>query len=176
MELINNFGLDPILLTAQIVNFLVVLFILRKFLYKPILTTLEKRKNLIKEGLKNAEDATINLERIQEKEKRVLRVAQEQARKIIAEAKKESLKIMQNTEEQTKVKAEKMIQQTRMQISLETKKVEKKLTLHVSRLAIDFLKKAIEDLFSKEDQILVMKNVLKKMEVNLIKKKSKLQA
>jgi len=86
MELIENFGLNPILLGAQIVNFLIILFILKKFLYKPILTTLEKRKATIKEGLDKTEEVRIRLEETIEKEKRILRTAQEQARKILDEA------------------------------------------------------------------------------------------
>src|SRR3989338_6728445 len=104
MEFISNFGLDPILLVAQIVNFLVVLFILRKFLYKPILKTLEKRKNLIKDGLDKAQEATIRLEKIEEKERRVLSTAQKQAQQMLDEAKKKSVGILKYTDYSTKIK------------------------------------------------------------------------
>ncbi|EKD65634.1 MAG: hypothetical protein ACD_50C00026G0004 [uncultured bacterium] len=163
MEFISNFGLDPILLVAQIVNFLVVLFILRKFLYKPILKTLEKRKNLIKDGLDKAQEATIRLEKIEEKERRVLSTAQKQAQQMLDEAKKESVGILKDAEDSTKAKVDKMLSDARMQISMESKDVEKKLTLYVSQLAVDFLKKTTEDLFNKEDQELVMKKAIKKL-------------
>lgn len=162
MEFIKNFGLDPVLLFAQIVNFLIILYILRRFLYKPILSALEKRKQLIKEGLDKTEEARVRLEQIVEKEKTVLRTAQTQAKKILDDAKKESLIMVQKTEESTKIKAESILTQTREQIYFETREVEKRLTLHVSRLAVDFLQKAVKDLFSKEDQEAVMKNVLEK--------------
>ena len=55
MEILENFGVNPVLLAAQIVNFIIVLFILKKFLYKPILDLLKKRQFTIKEGLKQAE-------------------------------------------------------------------------------------------------------------------------
>ena len=57
MEILENFGLNPMLLIAQIVNFLIVLFILKKFLYKPVLEMLKKRQTTIKDGLKQAEEA-----------------------------------------------------------------------------------------------------------------------
>lgn len=164
MELIKNFGLDLVLLAAQIVNFLIILYILRKFLYKPILKTLEKRKLLIKEGLDKTEEVRIRLEETIEKEKRILKTAQEQAKIILEEAKKESLELHRIAEDETKIKADRMLLVAREQISFETKEAEKRLTLQVSRLAIDFLQKATEELFSKKDQELVMKNVLKKFD------------
>ena len=57
MEIIKNFGVEPVLLVAQIINFLIILFILKKFLYKPVLDTLKKREDSIKEGLKQAEES-----------------------------------------------------------------------------------------------------------------------
>lgn len=164
MELIKNFGLDLVLLAAQIVNFLIILYILRKFLYKPVLKILEKRKLLIKEGLDKTEEVRIRLEETIEKEKRILKTAQEQAKIILEETKKESLELHKIAEEETKIKVDSMLFLAREQISFETKEAEKRLTLQVSRLAIDFLQKAIQDLFSKKDQELVMKNVLKKFD------------
>lgn len=164
MEIIKNFGLDPVLLAAQIVNFIIVLYLLRKFLYKPILENLEKRKLLIKEGLDKTEEARIRLEKVVQKEKQILQTVQAQAKKVLDDAQKESLSLLQRTEEQTKVKVENMLRQAREQISFETKEAEKRLTLEVSRLAIDFLQKGVVGLFSKKDQELVMKNVLKKIE------------
>ena len=57
MELIKNFGLDPVYLAAQIVNFLIILYFLRRFLYKPVFKMLKKRENEIKEGLEKTEES-----------------------------------------------------------------------------------------------------------------------
>jgi F-type H+-transporting ATPase subunit b len=55
MDILHEFGVQPILLLAQIVNFAILFFLLRKFLYGPLLKILEQRRNTIKESLKNAE-------------------------------------------------------------------------------------------------------------------------
>ena len=47
MEFLKDFGVNPILLLAQIVNFTVLLILLKKFFYKPILKVLEERKHKI---------------------------------------------------------------------------------------------------------------------------------
>jgi len=43
MDILNQFGIKPVLLAAQVVNFLALLFILKKFLYQPILKVLKTR-------------------------------------------------------------------------------------------------------------------------------------
>ena len=88
MEILNQFGINPILLAAQAVNFFILLFILKRFLYKPILKVLEQRKLKIEESLKNAEEID---KKMQE--------TQEQSEKIIAKTLAESQKILDETNE-----------------------------------------------------------------------------
>src|SRR5437870_10658982 len=57
MEILKNFGFEPILFIAQIVNFVIIYLILKKFLYKPVLKLLKDRKQTIAGGLKQAEES-----------------------------------------------------------------------------------------------------------------------
>lgn len=161
MEFIKSFGIDPVLLIAQIVNFLIVLYLLRRLLYKPILSILEKRKALIKEGLDKTDEARIRLEKVEKTERKILQNAQAQIKKMLQDAKKESQDILENAEKQAKIKTDTMFQLAREQIRLEEKEAEKRLTMQTSRIALDFLQKEIESLFSKKDQEKVMENVIK---------------
>jgi len=52
MEILKEFGIQPTLLLAQIVNFLIILFVLKKFFYKPIIKVLDARKKRIEVSLK----------------------------------------------------------------------------------------------------------------------------
>ena len=93
MEILENFGVNPILLAAQIVNFLIIFFVLKKFLYKPILELLKKRQIMIKEGISQAEESRIKLEKVIIEEKNILRQAQLAAKKVIEDAKQESIEL-----------------------------------------------------------------------------------
>lgn len=163
MEIIKNFGIDPILLGAQIVNFLIVLFILRKFLYKPILDTLEKRRDKIKEGLLITEEARVKLEKITQEEKTILRNAESHGKKLIDDAKKEATEMIKKADELTKVKTNRLLMEARQQIAQEVSVAGNKLEQKISILAIEFIQKSITSLFSKTDQENVMKNVLGKL-------------
>ena len=48
MEILNNFGFQPTLFIAQIVNFLILAYVFKRFLYKPILKTLKDRQKTMK--------------------------------------------------------------------------------------------------------------------------------
>ena len=50
-----EFGVDVLKLAFQIVNFLIVLYLLNRFLFKPVLARLDERKSKIEKGLEDAE-------------------------------------------------------------------------------------------------------------------------
>ena len=56
-ELLENLEIKWQLLAAQTVNFFILLFVLKKFLYKPMLKFLKERREAIEEGLKKVKEA-----------------------------------------------------------------------------------------------------------------------
>lgn len=163
MEIIKNFGIDPLILSAQIVNFLIIFFILRKFAFKPILEILKKREKTIKDGLKDAEEGHKLLEEAEGKEKSILKNARLQAENIISDAKKESQELVKLAEEKAKKEAEDIIKNANSQIEQEYKTAEKRLAVRVSEIAIEFLEKSVSDLFGENKQKELMQIAIKKI-------------
>ncbi len=163
MEIFKNFGVNPILLIAQVVNFLIIFFILKKFLYKPILELLKKRQNTIVVGLKQAEDARIKFEKVVIEEKNILKNAQLQAKKIIEDSEQESLEITKRMSDNVKKQTEKMLQDARNQIISESKDTEKRLAISTTKLAVSVLEKALKEFFTASQQKDVVSNALKKI-------------
>lgn len=165
MEILKNFGVNPILLGAQIVNFLIVLFILKKFLYKPVLELLNKRKITIQEGIRQAEEARKKLEKVVFEEKSILRTAQSEAKKIIDDAKEESIETAKRLNDRAKQQTEKMLKDAKDQIAREFLETEKKLAVQTSKLAVSFLQKALSEFFSGREQKEIISNALKKISI-----------
>lgn len=163
MESFAQFGLNPILLTAQIINFLVVFFVLKKFLYKPILDTLKNREKTIKDGLKQAEEARLLMENTAKKEAEILKKAQTEAKQLLEETRSQRDEMLKEAEAMTRTQTEAMLKEAREQISFETAAAEKRLSAHISQLATTFLQKSVSELFSDEDQDRIMKNAVKKL-------------
>ncbi len=163
MEIIKEFGIDPFLLGAQIVNFLIILYILKRFFYKKILGVLHERQSVIKEGLRHAEESRLLLTKAENAEKEMLRNAQKQSKKMLEETKEQVIEILQDGEEKAKNQAQKILEETKKQLAIETKEAQKALSLHISDLAIVLLQKSAGRIFSKEDQEKIIKNALLKI-------------
>ena len=85
-ELIKNFGIDWRLLAAQAVNFFVLLFVLWRFAYKPILTLLRKRREDIENGIRASQEAQERLKRVEELGEEKLTEARRHALTIVSQA------------------------------------------------------------------------------------------
>lgn len=85
----EKLGIEPSLLLAQIVNFIIIMVVLTKILYKPILGMLEKRKKDIEESLVRSEQVRQEEEKMQARKEKLLSEARKEARAILDEAKKQ---------------------------------------------------------------------------------------
>lgn len=81
----EKLGINPVTLAAQIVNITLLLVIFKKFLYKPVLTVLEKRAKLIEDNVRLQERLEAKLEALEETEKQVMRQAKLAANKLAEE-------------------------------------------------------------------------------------------
>ena len=86
-ELIHKLGIEWKLLLAQIVNFIILLILLRKFLYKPLLKLMNNRRQKIVEGLEKAKKGEEEFQKIAELREKELVKVQGEAEVIIAKAK-----------------------------------------------------------------------------------------
>jgi F-type H+-transporting ATPase subunit b len=89
-KLIEALGLDVKILIAQIINFVLLLAILYKIGYKPIMRFVEQRTGKIEKGLKDAEEAAEALRSAQAKQALMMSKAQEDASKLLADAKEQA--------------------------------------------------------------------------------------
>lgn len=104
-ELIRHFGIDWKLLLAQAVNFFILLFVLLKFAYKPILAMLKKRKDEIEHGVLYTKEAEVKLREIDA-------VKEETAKK----ANTDALAIVTQAEETGKQKKEEIIREAHKKV------------------------------------------------------------
>lgn len=131
-ELIKTFHVDAKLIIAQLINFAIVLFVLKKFAYAPMVKLMNERSGKIEKGLKDAQDAHKKLSEITEKERAILVEAKKQAQEIvskaeavaarnkeeiIAEAKAHSEKMLSDAEKRMEQEKNRMMQEVKGQIA-----------------------------------------------------------
>lgn len=150
-ELITSFGINGYLLVAQIVNFLIIFWLLKKFAFKPILAVLEKRKETILQTQKNAENAENALAQASEKEQEILSAAQKEAKHLIENATAQASILIEKANAAGKHQVEKMLIDAKTQLEKDRKDTEKELVKHVAILAVTMLKASLKDLLDEKD-------------------------
>ena len=95
----KQFGVDWWKLISQCISFSIVVFVLQKYAYKPILDVLAERRQKIAEGLANAEEQKKQLAAAQQQAAGILSKAGTDAQKIIDDA-KSAAKSLQEREAQ----------------------------------------------------------------------------
>jgi F-type H+-transporting ATPase subunit b len=159
-ELIKTFHIDWKLIIAQAVNFAIVLFVLWKFAYKPILKTLNDRSKKIEKGIKDAENAGKKLAQTEEKEKEVLGNARKEAQVILAKAEDSAKKNQEEMENIAKSQSDKIIASAKAQIEEEKQKMLKEVKSEIGDLVISATEKIIgEKLDKNKDKELIEKAI-----------------
>lgn len=97
-QLLTNFGVDWRLLIAQVVNFGILLFVLKRYAYKPILTVLKKRETIIAKGLQDAHDANETLKNVHTEASMIRSDAKTEAHAVLVSAQQEAKEIVHNAE------------------------------------------------------------------------------
>jgi F-type H+-transporting ATPase subunit b len=163
MEIFKTFGLDPYLLIAQIVNFLIIFYLLKRYLYKPLNTMLEKRQQLAQDAIDTAKENEKTLEKSKEEEKEIIANARRTAEEIVKEAKEQASDIIKEAEATTKQQTDKMLKDAKTQIELETSSAQKALDNYVLKLAVDLLKKSLGDVITEKEQSELVEKAMKEM-------------
>lgn len=128
MDILKEFGVDPLLLAAQVVNFSILLFLLKRFLYGPILKVLDTRKRKIEESLKNAEEIELRLTKVNEDIEKMMEKTIKEEEKIIAEAKEAASRLIAEQRElsdellnKARIQATQIVSDERVKLEAELK-------------------------------------------------------
>lgn len=145
---------------AQIVNFFILLFILRKFVYSPVLDMLHKRRNIISHSIKEAkkiEEDAKKMEEIKEAEMKQARIkAKEIVDGAVGLADNQKAKIL----EKAKNDSEKMVLDAKNIIRAQKDQMSKELEKETGNLAIGIVEKYFKTGVKQSDQEKIIKNII----------------
>jgi F-type H+-transporting ATPase subunit b len=135
-EGIAALGLNLPGLIAQLVNFLILLVVLRLLLWKPILKILDERKQRIEEGLQRSEEAANQAEASEQEARRVIDEARVEAREATARAQEAVARLREGLEAQARTEADQIVSRAREEISLERVQAVQQLRSEFAELTI----------------------------------------
>lgn len=123
-ELIRNFGVDWKLLLAQVVNFAILFFLLKRFAYQPILAMLRKRKEEIEEGFAMRAEAEKTLVEIEEIKTKTAVQAQEDALVLVKRAEETAGKRRDEIVHEAVARGEILVAEAKQKAEKEAEKIE----------------------------------------------------
>ena len=143
--------LDPGLFVWTILTFLVLLGVLAKFAWNPLLKMLKDREELIRSSLEDAEKAKMELERLNTEGQDIINKARSEAQTILSEGKAASSKMKEETLSSAKEQAKVILTEAEKQIQIEKDKAIAEIKSEVVDLSLSVATKLIKKNISRED-------------------------
>lgn len=163
MALLESLGFAPLKFVWQIVNFLILLFILKKLLYKPMLQMLDDRKKSIEDAINNAETAKVEAEALRKDYEARLAEAKQEAQEIIAKATKLGEEMKKDIVENAQNEAAKAIQKAQEEIVREKEQAIMALRDEVATLAVMAAGKVLGKAITVEDHEKLVKEFVQEV-------------
>ena len=143
--------LDPGLFVWTILTFLVLLGVLAKFAWNPLLKMLKDREELIRSSLDDAEKARAELERLNSEGEDIVNKARSEAQAILSEGKAAASKLKDKTLNAAKDQAKVILTEAEQQIRIEKDKAIEEIKSEVVDISLSVAAKLIKKNISRED-------------------------
>jgi F-type H+-transporting ATPase subunit b len=148
-------------------SFLILLFVLKKFAWKPILGAVTEREQGILDALASAEKAKLEMENLTADNERILKEARVERENLLKEAREIKTKMIADAKDEAQVQANNMIAQAQIAIESEKKSAMAELKNHVAGLSIDIAEKVVrEELSNKDKQLKLVESMLDEAKLN----------
>jgi F-type H+-transporting ATPase subunit b len=136
---------NPGLIVWTVVTFVLLLMVLNKFAWKPLLKALHDRESSIRGTLDHADNARAEAEKILEENRRQLSKAGEEAQKILADGRALGDKLKQEIVDQANQQSRRMVDQARLEIERDKDAAIAQLRGEVAALALQVAGKILND-------------------------------
>jgi len=159
-------SVEPGLMIWTVIIFILLLLILKKTAWKPLLTSLSNREQTIKDSIEKAENLRLDAERMLEENKKRLEQADEESRKIINEGKAYAEKIRNELMNKTNEDTNRMVKQAKEEIEREKLAALDELRGEIADLAIGAAEKIIDENLDAKKQRKIIDGFIKQIPGN----------
>lgn len=153
------------ILIFQIINFSILLFILYKLLYNPLISFMDKRSEKIESSLKEAADRQQEATELQAKANADLALAKKEAYELLQTMRSQGESAKEDILKAGKEQAESLIVKARDEIELETKKAKENLRAEVASISVTIAEKLLKREVKANDQDRFIEECLKELEL-----------
>ena len=164
-KLINDFSFG--LFVWQVLIFVGLIFLLKKFAWKPILDAVNEREEGIKNALLSAENARKEMQNLQADNQRILQEARLERDALLKDAREMKEKMVADAKNEAQAQGLKMIEQAKAAIEGEKNAALAELKSQVATLSLEIAEKLLKDeLSNKEAQVKLVEKMLGDAKLN----------
>lgn len=151
-DIVTQFGINGPLLIAQIVNFALLAFVLQRFLYKPIVKYLDKRRDTIAQSLRRAKEVDEAYQRTTALRQEILAKARVEAEAIVKQAMAEARQKADAALKTAAAQQERALSDTRAIIETERADMVDKLRVDIADMVVAATEKLLAREFGPKDE------------------------
>ena len=155
---------DPGLFIWTIVTFLVLLYLLSRFAWKPLLRALEERQTSIRQSLDDADKAKQELAQVQAESSRIVQQARSEADAIIANSRADAARLQEELAEKAREQAKGIIENAQKEIQQQTDSSLAQIREEAVDLSLMIASKLIRRNISREDNDQLIEEALKQIQ------------
>ncbi len=156
---------DPGLFIWTIATFLVLLVLLAKFAWKPILQALESRQEMIRKSLDDAEQAKRDLEQVQQESAKIVAQARVEADAIVANSRADGTKLREDLRQKARVEAGAIVENAKQKIHQERDRALSQIRQEAVDVSLMIASKLIQRNLSREDNEALIEDALKQIQL-----------
>lgn len=132
--------------------FCLLLFVLTKFAWKPILSAVNAREKKISEALELAEKTKSEMQALKAENDQIMKAARAERDQILKEAKEAANNMIEEAKSKAKVEATKLVDAARQNINSEKAAAMAELKSHIATLSLDIAEKVVRKELSSDDK------------------------
>ena len=158
--------IDPGLIFWTVITFFLLLLVLSKFAWKPILKSLNERENFIKDSVERAEIAKKEAEELLEQNKQNIAKADQEAQKIIAQGREYAESLKTQILQESKQEAKKMIENASLEIERKNMDAFNSLKGEIASIAVQAAEKILRSNLDKSSQEKIVNEFIEDLSKN----------
>ena len=157
---------DPGLFIWTILTFLVLLYLLARFAWGPLLKALEERQETIRKSLDDADQATQELKRLQQESAQIIAEARADAQSIVATSRAAAETVREDVKQKAKGEADALVRGAQRQIQIETARALQQIRHEVVDLSLAVASKLIKKNLTQEDNEALIQDSLAQIDAS----------
>jgi len=157
------FNGNVVMLASTWVTFFLLLFVLGKYAWKPILKTIEDRENRIADSLKQAEKIEQSLDQAKQQQEQILQKARDEAKAIVDNAHKEAVASAQAVTDAAREQADRSISRAQEEIAGEREKALQAIRSEVATMVVSASEKLIRTNLDEQKNKKIVEHILEEL-------------